>query len=138
MNDLKCKSNGSPAECWSSEAGSIMVNITSIDSNNLHIEIDGLVNYLRQGNFTIRTLKYLGQSASVSSQVSSYSGVPKASSAISITAAAESSFGLIDIFYSSLTDIGTSFVSNTYKTRVINPENYVSNELKTIQVIFDD
>ena len=98
-----------------------MVNITSIDSNNLHIEIDGLVNYLRQGNFTIRTLKYLGQSASVSSQASSDSGVPKASTAISIKAAAESSFGLIDIFYSSLADIETSFVSNTYKARVINP-----------------
>jgi hypothetical protein len=27
-NELKCKSNGKAAECWSSEMGSIMVNIT--------------------------------------------------------------------------------------------------------------
>lgn len=52
--------------------------------------------------------------------------------------APDSAFALIDIFYSSLTDIGTAFVSNTYRTRVINPENYVSDEKQKIEVIFDD
>ena len=36
-----------------------MVNISSIKSENIAIQINGLSNYLRQMNFTIKTLKYL-------------------------------------------------------------------------------
>lgn len=52
-----------------------MVNVTDVSSSNLNIQIDGLVNFLKQGNFTIKTLKYLltDSSASVASQAVSSS-----------------------------------------------------------------
>jgi len=43
------------------------------------------------------------------------------SNPISVQTAPDAAFGLIDIFYSSLGDIGTSFASNSYNTRVISP-----------------
>ena len=99
-----------------------MVNVSLITSNSLYVEINGFVNYLRQGNFTIKTLKYLAQSASSQSVQSSYPlSSPSVSAPINIQSAPDSAFGLIDIFYSSLGDVGSVFVSNSYKTRVINP-----------------
>lgn len=97
-----------------------MVNISKIGSKDVGIEINGLTNYLRQGNFTIKTLKYLGivQSAAntpgIFSRASSPSHAPVVSTFVSVKSAPLTSFAMIDIFYSSLNDFPTPFVSNFY------------------------
>ena len=48
-----------------------MVNISDIKTNQLNLDIKGLVNYIRQSNFTIKTLKYLDSSNNAPTPVSS-------------------------------------------------------------------
>ncbi len=64
-----------------------MVNISDIKTNQLNLDIKGLVNYIRQSNFTIKTLKYLGNSNNAPTPVSSSLDQKKVGSPLSVRSA---------------------------------------------------
>ena len=108
-SSFSCKINNNVVGCHSISSNSIFISAPTLTSHDVQLEIDGLINYIKPANWTIKSVKKLG------SNPNSYSDV--------------------DVYYSSSPGVGAMSASSM-GVRVMFPNNYVQNQVQ-VKILID-